>query len=76
MQITVQLFIKKISLHQLKPIMADDYIFLITKNNLLLAFDLNKGKIIYSYNIDKEISNFLNIKKKKCVSKNNVFIRQ
>ena len=32
--------------------------FLITKNNLLISMDLNNGKIIYSYDINKKISEF------------------
>ncbi len=49
----------------LKPIINDNHILLITKNNLILAIDLKTNKIIYSYNVIQKVSNFLNSKKKK-----------
>ena len=49
----------------IKPIIIEDYLFLITKNNLLISMNLESGKIIYSFNIDKKIADFLNTKKKK-----------
>ena len=49
----------------LKPIINDNHILLITKNNLILAIDLKTNKIIYSYNVTQKVSNFLNSKKKK-----------
>ncbi|MDC0437645.1 hypothetical protein OAL84_01165, partial [Pelagibacteraceae bacterium] len=39
-------------------------LFLITKNNLLTATDLDNGNIIYSYDINEKIAEFLNTKKK------------
>jgi len=48
----------------IKPTIISNYVFLITKNNLLVSINLNDGKIIYSYNINQKISEFLNIKKK------------
>ena len=48
----------------LKPILNNNYIFLISKNNLLIAMDLLNGKIIYSYDIAESVSKFLNTKKK------------
>tara|TARA_B100000767_G_C19771557_1_gene540333 strand:- start:2963 stop:4288 length:1326 start_codon:yes stop_codon:yes gene_type:complete len=48
-----------------KPLIQNDYLFLITKNNLLISFDLKSGKIIYSYNINESIAEFLDTKKKK-----------
>ena len=50
---------------QVKPIILDDYLFLITKKNYLISVNLNNGKIIFSYNIDDKIAKFLNTKKKK-----------
>ena len=43
----------------IKPIILKHYLFLITKNNFLIAFNLNNNEIIYSYNINKKIDNFL-----------------
>tara|TARA_E500000178_G_scaffold346910_1_gene399314 strand:+ start:1610 stop:2935 length:1326 start_codon:yes stop_codon:yes gene_type:complete len=54
----------------LKPIMIDNYLFLITKNDLLIAMDLVSGEIIYSYDINKKIADFLDTKKKKAIFKN------
>tara|TARA_B100000575_G_scaffold292982_1_gene302937 strand:+ start:6482 stop:7804 length:1323 start_codon:yes stop_codon:yes gene_type:complete len=48
----------------LKPIIIDNYLFLITENNLLISINLADNKIIYSYDINKKISDFLNIKKR------------
>ena len=50
---------------QVKPIILENYLFLITKNNYLVSIDLKNGKIIYSYNIDDKIAKFLNTKKKR-----------
>ena len=49
----------------IKPILLNNYFFMATKNNLLIAMDLNDGSIIYSYNINQKIAEYLNIKKKK-----------
>lgn len=49
----------------IKPILIDDYIFSISKNNLLIAMNLSTGEIIYSYDINQKIANFLNTKKHK-----------
>ena len=49
---------------QIKPILLKKYLFLITKNNLLVSFDIKKNEIIYSYDINKKISDYLKIKKK------------
>ena len=47
----------------LKPIINNNYLFLITKKNLLVSVDLRNNKILYSYNIDQQIAEFLKIKK-------------
>lgn len=52
-----------------KPIMINNYFFTVTTNNLLISFDLENGKIIYSYDINQLISEYLNIKKNKAVLK-------
>ena len=49
----------------IKPLVVDDYIFVVTNNNLLVAWSLKNGKIIYSYNINEKIKNYLEIKKNK-----------
>ena len=56
---------KKNFISILKPIIINNYLFLITKNNFLIAMDLNSGKIIYSYDTNQQIADFLNIKKRK-----------
>ena len=47
-----------------KPIIYNNYIFYISKNDLLICVDFNTGKILYSYDINKLVANFLNTKKK------------
>ena len=49
-----------------RPIINNQYAFFITKNDLLIAVDLKNKKILYSYNINNKIADFLNLKKKKC----------
>ncbi len=60
----------------LKPIMIDNYLFLITKNDLLIAMDLFSGEIIYSYDINKKIAEFLDTKKKKAIFKHFVILNE
>ena len=43
----------------------NDYIFHVTKNNLLIAIYLKTGEIIYSVDINEEIAKFLKTKKRK-----------
>jgi outer membrane protein assembly factor BamB len=50
----------------------NDYLFSITKKNLLIALNLKNGKIIYSSDINEQISQFLKIKKKEVLFKNMV----
>jgi len=52
-----------------KPIIVNDYLFILTNNNLLISMDLNNGNILYSYNVNEKISKFLDIKKKKVLYK-------
>ena len=49
----------------IKPLILNNYLFLISKNDFLISFNINNGKIIYSYDINKKISEFLNTRKKK-----------
>ena len=54
----------------IKPLIINNYLFLISKNDFLISLDLNTGKIIYSYDINKKISEFLDTKKKRAEFKN------
>ena len=56
-----------------KPLMVNNYFFSVTKNNLLVSFNMDNGSILYSYNINQKIAEFLNIDKKK-VKFNNLFL--
>ena len=49
----------------IKPLIINNYLFLISKNDFLISLDLKTGKIIYSYDINKKISEFLDTKKKR-----------
>ena len=46
-----------------KPLMVNNFLFSLTKNGLLISMNLDNGKIIYSYDINQKIANFLNVKK-------------
>ena len=63
--ITGKIVFKKNFKSIIKPIIISNYLFSITNNNLLVATNLNNGQIIYSYNINQIIADYLNIKKKK-----------
>ena len=67
--ITGSIIYKKNFSPTLKPIISNKHLFLISKNNLLILIDLNNGEIIYSFDINEEISKFLKIKKKKVAFK-------
>ena len=54
----------------IKPLIVNNYLFLISKQNFLISIDLNTGKLIYSYDINKKIANFLNTNKKRAEFKN------
>jgi len=47
-----------------KPLANEDSLFIITKDNLLVLFDLNNNKIVYSIDISKKIAEFLETKQK------------
>ena len=49
---------------KLSPIVNNNYIFMVSKNNLLIALEINTGKIVYSFNIDKKVADYLNKIKK------------
>ena len=47
-----------------QPIISGEYLFIITKDNLLVCLNVNTNKLIYSVDISKEIADFLDVKKK------------
>ena len=47
----------------LKPLVLNNILYTVD-NNFLIATELKTGKILFSYNINKKISDFLNIKRK------------
>ena len=62
---TGRILFKKNFTSQLKPLIYNDVLFLISKNDLLISMNLITGEILYSYNINQLIADFLNLKKKK-----------
>jgi outer membrane protein assembly factor BamB len=58
----------------IKPLIFNKNLFLISSENLLICFSLENGKIIYSYNINDKIADFLNIKKQKVDFKNIIIV--
>ena len=71
--ITGRIIYKKNFTSNLKPILVNNHLLTVTKKNLLVMMNVNNGKIIYSYNINQNISELLNIKKKK-VSFKDIFL--
>ena len=55
---------KKSFSSRIKPIVVNDILYTID-NNLLIATELDNGKVIFSYDINEKISNYLNVKKRK-----------
>ena len=43
----------------IKPIIQNDKLFLNNKNNFLICMELNSGEILYSYDLDLKISQFI-----------------
>jgi len=75
LDINTGVIINKINFSSLiKPIAINKYLFLITKNHLLIAWDLDKKKIIYSYDINQKIAEFLKTKKKLVDIKNMMIV--
>ena len=48
----------------LNQLISNNHLFLVSKNNLLISLDLKSGKLLYSYDINEKISEYLKIKKK------------
>jgi outer membrane protein assembly factor BamB len=66
-------YTKNFSSH-LKPIIHNNILFLVTKKNFLVAVNLKDGKIIYSYDINKEVADFLKTSKNEIQIKNMMLI--
>ena len=49
---------------KISPIINNDYIFIVSKKNFLIAIQISTGKIIYSIELSQLISDFLKSKKK------------
>ncbi len=60
------------SLYQ--PLLINNYLFLVTKNNLLVAMKLDNGEIIYSYDIADKVAKFINSNKKELRIKNIILV--
>jgi len=63
-RISGSIIYKKNFTSTIKPLIIKNYLFILTKNNLIVSLDLNNGNIIYSYNLDQQIADFINLKKK------------
>ena len=53
----------------IRPIIYNNYLFFLTKNNFLICFEIMQNKILYSYDVNKLTANFLNSKKDNLVFK-------
>ena len=54
----------------IKPIISSNYVFILSKNSLLISFDFINGNIIYSYDINRLIADFLKTEKNEVKPKN------
>ena len=71
---TGSIIYKKKFSSKLKPFISNNHLFLISKNNLLILINLNNGQIVYSYDVNEEISKFLKIKKRKVAFKDMLLV--
>ena len=67
---TGSILYKKNFSSNLKPLIINNYLFMVSKNHFLISLNLDTGKIIYSFDINKKISDFLNTNKKRAEFKN------
>ena len=67
---TGSIILKKKFPISINPLIINDILFIVSKKNFLISFDLNKDEIIYSYDINKKIADFLKIKRKNADLKN------
>ena len=61
---TGNILINKNFSSDIKPIINNEYFFLITKNNYLISARLHDGEIIYSYNLKDQLSEYFKAKNK------------
>ena len=59
---------------KIKPVVSENNLFLITKNNLLVCLDINSGNIVYSIDIGQKIADNLKLKKKEIYIKSQVIL--
>ncbi len=59
---------------KLQPIIINNHLFTLTKNDLLVSIDLKSGDYIFSYDLNQKIANYLNTKKKKAQFRNIMFL--
>ena len=57
-----------------KPIIIDQYLISISKNNFLILTNMDSGEILYSLDISKEIANYIKSKKKEIQIKNMMIV--
>lgn len=50
---------------KLRPIILDDKAFFLTNNDFLVCIDINNNNILYSYDLNQKVADFINSKKKK-----------
>ena len=62
-QFTGTTIYKKNFSSNLRPIIIGDFLFIITKEKLLICTNIVNGEIVYSYDINNKIAEFLNTKK-------------
>ena len=67
---TGSILYKKNFSSNLKPLIINNYLFMVSKNHFLISLNLDTGKIIYSFDINKKVSDFLNTNKKRAEFKN------
>ena len=64
------MYFKKNFIPKVAPIANNNFLFLISEKNFLIVTNLLSGEILFSYNINDKISNFLKSKKKVFEPKN------
>ena len=59
---------------EVKSLIHNNYLFLISKNSFLTAININDGNILYSVDINESVANFFDTKKKEIQIKNMMLI--
>ena len=60
--------IRMLTTSTVKPIASADQLFFINENTLLVSLDIGSGKVNFSLDINKKVSNFLKTKNKKTIT--------